>query len=98
MTPPPLSREDLEAIARLLEERQAAKRPALTRPGLVREESISPELARKFSEEKRESEDVRQGFERMMMRVVDRLEEKVDSIVVSIPPAAKAASGPRMRR
>ncbi len=38
-------------------------------------------------------EDRSMGFERMMMTAVGRIEERVDEVVKSIPPTAKAASG-----
>lgn len=94
---PPFSPADRDELRRMMRDvaREVANertKPLEQKLAGVREE-LSPAVAKKFSESQHDAEDARMGFERMMRGVVGRLEEKVDTVVKSIPPAAMAASG-----
>lgn len=93
---PPLSQADLDAIGRIVDKKIDARLSPLAdrvdkHSGQYRE--IVPAVMRKTSESHHDLEDRAMGFERFMRDVVNRIEDKVDTVAISIPPAAKAASG-----
>lgn len=93
---PPLSQADLDAIGRIVDKKIDARlEPIERRVGThsAVHRDLLPEVARKIEGSRHDLEDRSMGFERMMMTVVGRIEEKVDAAVTSIPPAALAAKG-----
>lgn len=99
---PPLSKDDLEAVAQFLEQRHAARRPTVphsSRRGLVEEEIVPPHVRREMTEAEYRQEDRNKGFERLVLEAVGSLRSEVSAtrtdmatLAKSIPPTAIAGA------
>ncbi len=96
----PLSKDDLDAIARLVDRRiEDRTRPlenrVLKHSGKFNEirEEVSPAVARRMTESQHDIDEQLSSYERQMRAAINRIDERVDGLTKSIPPAASAAKG-----